>query len=120
MTESRDTANEIYTPRHRARPISGTGSAPTLETDGFDCTGSNFLLVSTTLGTATAHQFKVHMWDGASWKEREDTSTIGDTDLFDPEENFEQNYVTTNFFRYAVEYTTVTGGTLTSVENLSV
>lgn len=108
MTANRDLANEIYEPSLRSRTVLSASipeTAPTLATHGYSCSGWNFLRVGVKLGgSSTTHAYVVHVYDGESWIELQNTADFSAAE-FDVANDTTKLYVVTGATRYDVQFT---------------
>lgn len=122
-TPDRDAANEVYTPLHKdARSVTAGAmpeAAPTLATEGVDCSEWNMLAFTRKHTTATTSQWKLHFYDNDGWFVAEDSSTLDPADYDPTAPIFFQQYNLGGVWRYKITMESA-DGTVKVVENVQI
>lgn len=120
MGANRDAANDVYTPIHLTRIVTVAEAAPTVGTDGVDCTGFNVLMFTTgDLVAITDYQYEIYLYNGTKWDLWED-SVLLDVADFDPTKIHQQQFMLSGAFRFALRLKSITGTSIRVTTNYAV
>ena len=117
---NRDTVNAVYRPTHAFKIVTTfPESAPTLTTQGTDCSGYNALAYTRKNVTATTSAFKVWLYNGSEWFPAVDSSILP-TSVYDPTDTWFFGHLSlVGWFRYYIQAVSADGN-VKFTDNLSI